>query len=287
MSTDQPSQKQTDDVSPQTGCVVSIIGVLLLIVLLCGLLLRGRNRRQPTIPTQGNLTAVQSEPASTEGEAESAANQQRVATTPPEQVPEDASVTTTTDNGTSDAPAKNNSPARDESPGSDADSPLETASGVPLASLDPTEIDGVQSSQESPWQAASFSGKRYERALCMVRSSGDGRSQVSFFLRGKFRLLSGLAGLQDAQNEDQANESEQAKAIFRIYGDENLLWDPAPQAIAGATERFELDVQGVDYLTLVVEYGLRADGAQPAWADLRLARAANDEPTPNNSVSEP
>ncbi len=287
MSTDQPSREQSDDVSPQTGCVVSTIGVLLLIVLLCGLLLRGRNRRQPTIPAQSNLTAVQSEPASTDEEDESAANQQFETATPPEQVPEDASATGTPDNEASDAPADNNSSARDESPSRDAGSPLDEAPGVPLASLDPTEIDGVQSGPESPWQPASFSGKRYERALCMVRSSGDGRSQVSFFLRGKFQQMSGIAGLQDAQHEDRADESGQPKAIFRIYGDANLLWDSAPQAVAGATEPFELDVRGVDYLTLVVEYGLRADGARPAWADLRLAPAANDDPAPNNSVSEP
>ncbi len=288
MSTDQPSQEQADKSSPRPGLVVGVIGIVLLLVLLCGVLLRNAADRKPSTQTQSNLTLVQPETRlAGNGQSEPENGQQPNATTLTEQTTQGASLSQSPENGKSETP--DDSPSEAEPPGTDAPvAPAHTDSGTRLATLEPIEIDGIQQGLGGLWQPVIFSGRQYEQALCMARSSGESTSQISFSLDGNFAQLSGIAGLQDVRNGGQASESGQSVAIFRIYGDANLLWDSEPLTAAGAIDVFQLEVTGLDTLTLVVENGLPTDGAQPAWADLRLVpAAAGDDSEPNGGMDEP
>jgi hypothetical protein len=287
MSTDQSPPRGTDDAPKRSRWVVSTIGGLLLVILAGGFLLRQRDDRQPAVAPDDTLTSVASETEATVAREETGDGRHPEAVTPAEQALQDTPPAPLPDDASSDSGGEPASPEMTASQANEADAPANSAAGTSLATLDPLEIDGLEAGSEGPWQPASLSGRQYERALCMVRTAGLNTAQISFELCGKYRQLSGIAGLQDARNEEPAGDSGKSEAVFRIYGDANLLWDSAPQSLPGSTVPFRVDVRDLDYLTLVVEYGARSDGAEPAWADLRLVPTTSDGSAANDSASEP
>ncbi len=156
-----------------------------------------------------------------------------------------------------------------------------------LAALEPFEVDGVERDGGGPDRPVSISGTRYDHAICVDPSPDEHTAQITFSLKGKWTRLGGVVGITGSDGESRSTESNQPKAVFRIYGDANLLWESKPLAGDGALEKFEVDVAQLDILALVVESQSTSDEARPVWADLRLAKHESIDSTDGGDTGQP
>jgi hypothetical protein len=274
-------EQQTGAAGPRTGLIVVAIGLVLGLVGLGGFLLRDTDSRRLQPPGDNNLTSVPPDAALREpnqpppaGLPESGppadALQQPADDEPPTaQMPADETAA-----DASPPPETQDPPAP---PAVDPEPPPPPAAGTPLADLEPLDVVGVQRGTSGLWQPVQIAGKQYDQALRIARSPNGNGSQISFLLNGNGGMLHGLAGLQDPPAATGSAAADQAAAIFRIYGDANLLWESQPLTAPGSCEAFTLDVRDTEVLSLAVESELPAGAAQPAWADLRLL-PPTDEP---------
>ena len=180
------------------------------------------------------------------------------------------------DRASADTPVSEPEPARRENDGAQR-----------LAALVPIEVDGVRRAGGGLGRPIRISGTRYEHAICIDPSSDERTAQITFSLKKKWARLRGVAGITGAGGESRSAESNQPQAVFRIYGDENLLWESEPLAGNGAYEKFEVDVAQLEILALVVESRSTSDGALPAWGDLRLDTQETTGRTDHGDTDQP
>jgi hypothetical protein len=154
--------------------------------------------------------------------------------------------------------------------------PRENDGAQRLASLVPFEVDGIRHDEGGLGRPVSISGTRYEHAICIDPSSDERTAQITFSLKKKWAWLGGAVGITGCRGESGSAGSRQPQAIFRIYGDGNLLWESEPLTGEGACEKFDADVAQLDILALVVESRSTSDVARPVWGDLQLV---THEPT--------
>ena len=83
--------------------------------------------------------------------------------------------------------------------------------------------------------------------------------------------MRGIAGICDRAADVDARQAKPA-GTFRIYGDGNLLWESDLLVGCGANERFEIEVQGIQLVALVVESDVPAEIARFAWGDIELVK---------------
>jgi hypothetical protein len=60
---------------------------------------------------------------------------------------------------------------------------------------------------------------------------------------------------------------------FRIYGDGNLLWDSGTMQGYGSSKQFDVAVEGLHQVVLVVESDSPSDVSLFAWVDPQLVVA--------------
>ncbi len=104
-------------------------------------------------------------------------------------------------------------------------------------------------------------GKRFARGLGV-----HSKSELTYTLDGGYQTFQALLGIDDAVGA-------QGSVIFRVYGDEKLLFESP--VVRGGDSGIELKVpiKGVLLLRLVVDYADNGDVADHAdWADARLLR---------------
>jgi hypothetical protein len=159
------------------------------------------------------------------------------------------------------------SPSTAEPPAVDQDHDVQ-----PLTGITPIELIGVGYDRDRLLQSAWISGKRYAQAMCIAASPDEQTAQITFSLKGEWLRLDGTVGITGARGDGTAAESESPQAVFRIYGDANLIWESGQLTGAGASERFEVEVAQLDIVALVVESQGTRDDARPVWADMQLVR---------------
>jgi len=122
-------------------------------------------------------------------------------------------------------------------------------------------------------EAVAFSGQKCKSFIWAQPDEDEGVSQVSYMLDGKFATVRGTAGICDADAEQPADKKP--SAVFRIYGDGNLLWESEPQTGFGAAQQFEVEVKGIEVLALMAESSSSSELSRFAWGDVELK--ATDE----------
>jgi hypothetical protein len=97
-----------------------------------------------------------------------------------------------------------------------------------------------------------------------TRPPGDGESRVVFRLAGRYRRFQGAAAIEDAARRCAT------PLVFRVLGDGQELWRSEPLQEVGGRQDFDVEVAGVDELTLVTECPGSNEGAFAIWVEPRL-----------------
>lgn len=147
-----------------------------------------------------------------------------------------------------------------------------------LTELTPIEVIG-SGINAGDWHAAVACGQQSFRQAIALRPVEDGGStQIAFELKARFVQLRGSAATVGRQTGDSAAVSQDhPRAVFRIYGDGNLLWESERLIGPGKCQSFQCDLRGVDVLTLTAESESPASLSQLAWGNPTLVAASTAE----------
>ena len=91
----------------------------------------------------------------------------------------------------------------------------------------------------------------------------DGTSSVSYVLGGAFSTFKGIVTVTDTSNP-------RVPLIFRILGDNNVLWQSQPVKKAGETQGFAFSIKKIKKITLEVNCPGVNYQAGAVWQDPRL-----------------
>jgi hypothetical protein len=144
--------------------------------------------------------------------------------------------------------------------------PLVQALRRSLTELTPLEVLDIRLGDGALVRPAKVAGRNYPTAIWAQPEANLGTCQVSFPLKQAFQQLTGTAAVADTDAQDAAVP----KGTFRIYGDGNLLWDSGTLEGYGSTKAFEVIVEGIRLVVLVVESDSPSDVSRFAWVDLQL-----------------
>lgn len=131
------------------------------------------------------------------------------------------------------------------------------------------ERDGMKADGGDVPRSVAFAGRKCESVIWAQPDEDEGVSQVSYMLDGKYATLRGTAGISDADDNARLGE-QKPSAVFRIYGDGNLLWESNPQLGFGAAQYFEIEVKGIEVLSLTAESSSSSESSRFAWGDVKL-----------------
>jgi hypothetical protein len=159
---------------------------------------------------------------------------------------------------------------RDQVRRSDSPDPVAPESTAParkqLAELTPLEVLDIRLGDTALVRSAHIAGQSYPSAIWAQPVENLGTCQVSYLLRKAYQRLTGAAAVADAAGE----KDEVPAGTFRIYGDGNLLWDSGTLQGYGSSRQFDVAVEGLHQVVLVVESDSPADVSLFAWVDLQL-----------------
>lgn len=107
-------------------------------------------------------------------------------------------------------------------------------------------------------------GHRFERGLGV-----HSRTELVYQVDGAFESFVASIGIDDAVRP-------QGNVIFRVLGDERILFDSGIVTGQDAPQDIAVDIKGVEALTLLVDYGEDLDIADAAvWGGARLLKPAS------------
>ncbi len=149
--------------------------------------------------------------------------------------------------------------------------PSPGTSGIRLTELSPLEMVGT-GANAGDWRGPiRIGGQTYDHAVSLQPAEDQGVAQIAFALKARFARFRGFATIVGDDTRDApAAKQNSPQAVFRVYGDGNLLWDSGPLSGPGERQPFECDVSGVDVLTLVAESQSSASISNFAWGDPTL-----------------
>jgi len=144
-------------------------------------------------------------------------------------------------------------------------------SGFDVATLSPIEVEADDASRETWCRSVRIGGRAYDRAICLRPAEDQGVTQIAFDIDTRFARLRGVAGIADSSSSGPLGTAQdRPQAVFRVYGDGNLLWESGPLTGRGEHRAFECSVVGVDVLTFVAESQSPANISDLAWSGLML-----------------
>lgn len=150
----------------------------------------------------------------------------------------------------------------------------DSAAEFPLVDLTPLEVVGL-GGHAGDWRGpVTIDGRLCQKSLLLQPPTGEDVAQIAFGLQKRFDRLAGVVAIVARDPSNPAGAGPQRpQAVFRLYGDGNLLWESELLAGFGAHRELACQVQGVEVLTLVAESQAAGEGACFAWGDLRLRPA--------------
>ncbi|MBC8874901.1 MAG: NPCBM/NEW2 domain-containing protein [Planctomycetes bacterium] len=188
----------------------------------------------------------------------------------PDAVVEDPERTSTPkadpDSKPSDSPPSGVTGKPDTTPPGDEDTP---AKKNDLSLMTPSERIGLKTGDGGAPRSVAFSGQKCESVIWVQPEEDEGVAQVGYMLDGKFATLRGTAGISDTVDDAGARD-QKPSAVFRIYGDSNLLWESETLTGFGSAEQFEVQVKGIEVLALVAESSSSSEVSRLAWGDVEL-----------------
>jgi hypothetical protein len=167
------------------------------------------------------------------------------------------------DDGPQPTPPKPESPAP---PGPAAAKSVKVQSQQ-LTDLKPIEVLSVDLGQGQLRRTVRLGGQACPHSLWAQPAVGQETSQLTYSLAGRYSRIRGLAGIHDSEADGQPREPS---AVFRIYGDGNLLWESPALKTGGAAQTIDVSLDGVTVLALTVEI---AAAAACAWGEMVLIKA--------------
>jgi hypothetical protein len=115
----------------------------------------------------------------------------------------------------------------------------------------------------------------FEHGVYLHPPTSKSSGEASYRLEGGYKRLRGAVGIRD----DRVFRRSMSPLTFRLLGDGKELWrSRAALQTAGEWEAFDVDLTGVDQLTLKVDCPGFHTGAHAAWLDPILVRAASGAP---------
>ena len=135
-----------------------------------------------------------------------------------------------------------------------------------LAELTPLEVLDIRLDDTDLVRSAHVAGQSCPSAIWAQPVENLGTCQVSYLLRKAYQRLTGAAAVADAVGE----RTEVPAGTFRIYGDGNLLWDSGTLQGYGSSKQFDVAVEGLHQVVLVVESDSPSDVSLFAWVDPQL-----------------
>jgi len=148
-------------------------------------------------------------------------------------------------------------------------------SGFDVTTLAPIEVQAAVAGKDAWRRSVTIGGRTYERAVCLRPVEDRGSTQIAFELGAAYASLRGVAGFADPNlSVPSDGAQDRPQAVFRVYGDGNLLWESRPLTGRDDHQEFECRVAGVDVVTLVGESQSPANISDLAWAGLRLFSGA-------------
>ncbi|HPM79359.1 MAG TPA: NPCBM/NEW2 domain-containing protein [Candidatus Anammoximicrobium sp.] len=156
--------------------------------------------------------------------------------------------------------------------------------GFDVLALSPIEIEAAVASKDAWRRPVKIGGQSYDRAVCLRPAEDQGTTQIAFELGARFVHLQGVAGIADLPSPSRNGADRyQPQAVFRVYGDGNLLWESKPLSGRGDHQTLECPVAGVDVLTFVAESRSPAAISDLAWADLKLFASLKNRSHPGSA----
>jgi hypothetical protein len=138
-----------------------------------------------------------------------------------------------------------------------------------LAEQRPWEVVDVNMGGQPLARQVRIGGRSFAHAVWAQPTADRGTSQISYRLNGRAGRLHGVVGIVDA-TEGAGAEVVVPVAVFRIYGDGNLLWESDRLSGRGAAQVLDVAVARIDLLALVCESESAAAVSAVAWGDLQL-----------------
>lgn len=166
----------------------------------------------------------------------------------------------------------------------DSSHPLQGSdqSGIDVTTLTPIEVQAAVAGRDAWRRSVTIGGRAYDRAVSLRPATDQGTTQIAFELGARYASLRGVAGIADPSLPSRGDSvQDRPQAVFRVYGDGNLLWESKPLAGRVDPQAFECTVAGVDVVTFVAESQSPANISDLAWAGLR---AFSGEKKPETSV---
>lgn len=152
-------------------------------------------------------------------------------------------------------------------------------SGLHLTELSPLEIVGVGANAGDWRGAVKIGAQAYEHAVSLRPVEDQDVVQIAFDVKARFARFCGLAAtVGDEARDATGAKRDQPQAVFRVYGDGNLLWESELLTGSGRRQGFECDIRGVEVLTLVAESQSPANISNFAWCDPTLLPAEKTAP---------
>lgn len=146
--------------------------------------------------------------------------------------------------------------------------------GVWLAELSPLEVAGIGDSAGDWRRALTIGGQVFENTILLPPAPGEDVVQIAFALQQRFDRLAGSVAIVSKASDPPADANQAGpQAVFRLYGDGNLVWESGVLTGFGAPREFACEVRGVEVLTLVAESQAAADSVCFAWCNPRLLAA--------------
>ncbi|HEY2252166.1 MAG TPA: NPCBM/NEW2 domain-containing protein, partial [Planctomycetaceae bacterium] len=108
----------------------------------------------------------------------------------------------------------------------------------------------------------------------------QGQSLIEYQLGKNYKRLSGKVALDDSA------KSPGSDLTFKILGDRKELWKSSPITKVRRSENFDVDVSGVDRLTLIANCSGRHEEVHAVWVDPVLTQAAGPIDRPEWKVGE-
>jgi hypothetical protein len=139
-----------------------------------------------------------------------------------------------------------------------------------LSAVAPMEVVGAAVEGAAFRREVLVSGHRYRQGIWMQPADDRGTSQISFALGNRYARLRGMAAIADDDADGEPADGRKLNAVFRIYGDGNLLWDSEPLTASGSHQDFEVEIRGVDILALVAESDAPSEASRLVWVDVEV-----------------
>lgn len=140
---------------------------------------------------------------------------------------------------------------------------------VPLADLNPAGVQGLY--KQPLVRSLGTGGKTFDKSIWAQPDRQKGITRVAYAVNRQFESISGTVGLAGKPGTTTP-PAFQSPMVFRIFGDDKLLWTSKSLVNGGESQDFKVFINNVNVLVLVAQCGGHHFWAKGGWGDPVLIR---------------